>query len=245
MISHCIPAAGIAGLIKTSLALHHRVLPPTLCESVNPELGIEATPFYVNTEAGPWIARLGSVRRAGSTRSLRGINVPRDRREAPPEAKRPAGARPGRRSWCSLGGDAGGVSREARRTRCLGRAARDDAPRSHRRRAGSRRSGRAGSARARGQGCEGIAQERRAGAHPYARQAGTALVVAQRRLLRQRARDRQACVPVPGRGLAVHEHAGRPRAVLRRSSAVARLLALALRPCRGDNRTDVAFPTRH
>jgi acyl transferase domain-containing protein len=32
MISHCIPAAGIAGLIKTALALHHRVLPPTLCE---------------------------------------------------------------------------------------------------------------------------------------------------------------------------------------------------------------------
>jgi acyl transferase domain-containing protein len=31
LISHCIPAAGIAGLIKPALALHHRVLPPTLC----------------------------------------------------------------------------------------------------------------------------------------------------------------------------------------------------------------------
>ena len=40
MISHCIPAAGIAGLIKSALALHHKILPPTLCSKVNPELGI-------------------------------------------------------------------------------------------------------------------------------------------------------------------------------------------------------------
>jgi len=38
MISHCIPAAGMAGLIKTALAVHHRVLPPTLCDEVNPAL---------------------------------------------------------------------------------------------------------------------------------------------------------------------------------------------------------------
>ena len=90
MISHCIPAAGIAGLIKTALALHHRVLPPTLCESVNPELGIAATPFYVNTEVGPWIARLGSVRRAGiDSFGFGGINVHAIVEEAPAEAKRP------------------------------------------------------------------------------------------------------------------------------------------------------------
>ena len=88
MISHCIPAAGIAGLIKTALALHHRVLPPTLCESVNPELGIAATPFYVNTEVGPWIARLGSVRRAGiDSFGFGGINVHAIVEEAPVEAK--------------------------------------------------------------------------------------------------------------------------------------------------------------
>ncbi len=90
MISHCIPAAGIAGLIKTALALHHRVLPPTLCETVNPELGIAATPFYVNTEAGPWIGRLGSVRRAGiDSFGFGGINVHAIVEEAPPAAKRP------------------------------------------------------------------------------------------------------------------------------------------------------------
>lgn len=55
MIGHCIPAAGIASLIKTSLALHHKILPPTLCEEVNPELGMERTPFYVNTDTRPWV----------------------------------------------------------------------------------------------------------------------------------------------------------------------------------------------
>jgi len=55
MIGHCIPAAGIAGIIKTTLALYHRVLPPTLCEAVNDKLGIEATSFYVNNATRPWV----------------------------------------------------------------------------------------------------------------------------------------------------------------------------------------------
>jgi acyl transferase domain-containing protein/phosphopantetheinyl transferase len=63
-IAHCIPAAGIAGLIKTSLALYHRVLPPTLCDDVSNELGLEQSPFYVNTEARPWIHPFDTPRRA-------------------------------------------------------------------------------------------------------------------------------------------------------------------------------------
>jgi acyl transferase domain-containing protein len=55
MISHTIPAAGMAGLIKASLALHHKVLPPMLCGEVNPELGIDDTTLYVNNETRPWI----------------------------------------------------------------------------------------------------------------------------------------------------------------------------------------------
>src|SRR5262249_46223395 len=52
MISHTMPAAGVAGIIKAALALHHRVLPPTLhCDEPNPELDLDASPFYVNTEA--------------------------------------------------------------------------------------------------------------------------------------------------------------------------------------------------
>lgn len=65
MISHCIPAAGSASIIKTSLALHHKVLPPTLCDEVNPALEIEKTPFYVNTETRPWIHGGRAPRRAG------------------------------------------------------------------------------------------------------------------------------------------------------------------------------------
>lgn len=66
MISHCIPAAGAAGVIKTALSLYHKVLPPTLCEQVNPKLGIESTNLYINNEARPWIHDdLNGPRRAG------------------------------------------------------------------------------------------------------------------------------------------------------------------------------------
>lgn len=65
-IGHCIPGAGIASLIKMSLALHHKILPPTLCDRVNPDLNIEETPFYINTETQPWIhGKPESPRRAG------------------------------------------------------------------------------------------------------------------------------------------------------------------------------------
>lgn len=66
MISHTIPAAGVAGLIKTALALYHKVLPPTLnCDEPNPKLELEKTPFYINTETRPWIHGGLTPRRAG------------------------------------------------------------------------------------------------------------------------------------------------------------------------------------
>ncbi len=66
MISHTIPAAGVAGVIKTALALHHRVLPPTLhVEQPNPRLELERTPFYLNTRTRPWIHGGAQPRRAG------------------------------------------------------------------------------------------------------------------------------------------------------------------------------------
>jgi acyl transferase domain-containing protein/phosphopantetheinyl transferase len=66
MIGHTIPAAGVAGLIKAALSLHHRLLPPTLnCEQPNPELGLEHSPFYINTETRPWIHGGAEPRRAG------------------------------------------------------------------------------------------------------------------------------------------------------------------------------------
>lgn len=65
MISHCLPASGSASMIKTALALHHKVLPPMLCDEIDPELHIEKTPFYINTETRPWIHAGPHPRRAG------------------------------------------------------------------------------------------------------------------------------------------------------------------------------------
>jgi acyl transferase domain-containing protein len=64
MIGHLIPAAGVAGLIKTALALYHKTLPPTLhCE--NPNFGLGRTPFYINGDTRPWIHGGPTPRRAG------------------------------------------------------------------------------------------------------------------------------------------------------------------------------------
>ena len=67
MIGHVMPAAGVAGLIKAALALHHKTLPPTLnCGQPNPRLELEKTPFYINTDTRPWIhGSKDSPRRAG------------------------------------------------------------------------------------------------------------------------------------------------------------------------------------
>lgn len=87
MISHCIPAAGIASLIKMSLSLHHRTLPPTLCEQVNPELGIDKTPFYVNTRVSPWMVPVGQPRRAAvNSFGFGGINAHAILEQAPDTA---------------------------------------------------------------------------------------------------------------------------------------------------------------
>lgn len=56
MIGHPLPAAGAAGLIKAALALYHKILPPSLnCEQPDPKLGLDRTPFYINTTTNPWI----------------------------------------------------------------------------------------------------------------------------------------------------------------------------------------------
>ncbi|MBK8267115.1 MAG: acyltransferase domain-containing protein [Planctomycetes bacterium] len=64
-IGHTKAAAGVAGLIKAALAIHHRALPPTIkVDEPNPKMGIGESPFYVNTELRPWLSRGGRMRRA-------------------------------------------------------------------------------------------------------------------------------------------------------------------------------------
>ncbi len=66
-IGHTKCAAGLAGLINASLALHHRVFPPTIgVDLVNPKADLADGPFRVNTEARPWVrSDSGQPRRAG------------------------------------------------------------------------------------------------------------------------------------------------------------------------------------
>ena len=66
MIGHTKAAAGAAGLIKAVMALHHKVLPPTIkVETPNEAVTPGQTPFYVNTEKRPWLPEGGHPRRAG------------------------------------------------------------------------------------------------------------------------------------------------------------------------------------
>ena len=66
-IGHTKATAGTAGLIKAALSLHHKVLPPTInVNNPNPKLNVERSPFYINSETRPWIAKADDTpRRAG------------------------------------------------------------------------------------------------------------------------------------------------------------------------------------
>jgi polyketide-type polyunsaturated fatty acid synthase PfaA len=64
-IGHTKAAAGVAGLIKATLALQHKVIPPTLKVS-KPHTQIQEkdSPFYINTQSKPWIRDDKHPRRA-------------------------------------------------------------------------------------------------------------------------------------------------------------------------------------
>lgn len=64
-IGHTKAAAGAAGLFKAIMALHHKVLPPTIkIQRPNPALDLAKSPFYLNTQARPWIRGESHPRRA-------------------------------------------------------------------------------------------------------------------------------------------------------------------------------------
>ncbi len=64
-IGHTKAAAGAAGLIKAALALHHKVLPPTIkVQQPAPVLLENDSPFYVNSESRPWFPSGDHPRRA-------------------------------------------------------------------------------------------------------------------------------------------------------------------------------------
>ncbi len=65
-VGHTKAAAGAAGLIKAALALHHRVIPPTIkIDRPNPALKIDESPFSLPTSARPWLRSPRGPRLAG------------------------------------------------------------------------------------------------------------------------------------------------------------------------------------
>jgi len=76
-MGHLDTAAGVAGLIKTSLALKNKMIPPSLhFNEPNPEIGFNSGPFYVNSELQEWKHKNGLPLRAGiSSLGIGGTNV--------------------------------------------------------------------------------------------------------------------------------------------------------------------------
>ena len=88
-IGHLDAAAGVAGLIKTALALHHKTLPPSLhFTAPNPKLDLESSPFEVVSSLRPWQSPEGAPRRAGvSSFGVGGTNAHVVLEEAPPRPR--------------------------------------------------------------------------------------------------------------------------------------------------------------
>ena len=65
-IGHLKAAAGIAGMMKTVMALHHRTIPPSAnFETPNPTVDWSSIPFFVPTQAMDWPKPTQHPRRAG------------------------------------------------------------------------------------------------------------------------------------------------------------------------------------
>ncbi|MDZ8137489.1 MAG: aminotransferase class III-fold pyridoxal phosphate-dependent enzyme [Nostoc sp. DedQUE04] len=83
-VGHLVAAAGVAGLIKTALALHYKKIPPSLnFEAPNPKIDLANSPFYVNTKLAEW-SEGETLRRAGvSSFGVGGTNAHIVLEEAP------------------------------------------------------------------------------------------------------------------------------------------------------------------
>jgi natural product biosynthesis luciferase-like monooxygenase protein/amino acid adenylation domain-containing protein/non-ribosomal peptide synthase protein (TIGR01720 family) len=94
-IGHLDTAAGLAGLMKAALALHHEELPPSLnFERPNPAIDFASSPFFVVSERRPW-PRGEVPRRAGvSSFGIGGTNAHAVLEEAPRPPPPAPSARP-------------------------------------------------------------------------------------------------------------------------------------------------------
>ncbi|MCW5312697.1 acyltransferase domain-containing protein [Nostoc sp. KVJ3] len=91
-IGHLDTAAGVAGLIKTVLALKHKQIPPSLhFQEPSPQIDFANSPFYVNDKLSEWKSN-GHPRRAGvSSFGIGGTNAHVILEEAPVEKQEEQG----------------------------------------------------------------------------------------------------------------------------------------------------------
>jgi acyl transferase domain-containing protein len=90
-LGHLDAAAGVAGLIKTVLALRHRTLPPLLnYRTPNPQLNLERSPFLASSESAAWSNETGRRIAGVSSFGIGGTNAHAVVEEAPalPTARR-------------------------------------------------------------------------------------------------------------------------------------------------------------
>ena len=84
-IGHLDRAAGVAGLIKTALALDRKMLPPSSdFKSASPDVALDQSPFYVNTALRPWPDGEEPRRACVSSFGAGGTNAHMVLEEAPP-----------------------------------------------------------------------------------------------------------------------------------------------------------------
>lgn len=96
-VGHLQIASGVAGFIKTALALYHGKIPASLhFEKPNPSINFESTPFYVNKELAEWKVSDGKRRAGVNSLGIGGTNAhaileePPKRAAAANDIERPA-----------------------------------------------------------------------------------------------------------------------------------------------------------
>ncbi|HXP02138.1 MAG TPA: amino acid adenylation domain-containing protein, partial [Luteibacter sp.] len=94
-VGHLVMAAGAASVIKTSLALCERRLPPSLhYTAANPRLNLADSPFVVNDTLRPWQTAGGPLRAGVSSFGVGGTNAHVILEEAPERAPSDAASGP-------------------------------------------------------------------------------------------------------------------------------------------------------
>jgi acyl transferase domain-containing protein len=75
-VGHLDRAAGVTGLIKTTMALKHGMIPPSLnYQQPNRQVSLDESPFYVNTQLKEWKREHGARRAGVSAFGMGGTNA--------------------------------------------------------------------------------------------------------------------------------------------------------------------------